>query len=188
MFEFILLASMVLLSVLAIHAVILRMAIIFFGIFSLVCSLLYLYYQAPDVAIAEAVIGSGLITLLYLTALKRYQVYNIAFTSPNFSQVSDHTIVEGTREGQFVHDIEQFCVNRELEPQFVFTPDDPQRLLETGQYELVLSQDDEQITVYGNRENYVVDELEILLILRYEDLNVVFERVGEDADAEIPDL
>ncbi len=188
MFEFILLASMVLLAILAIKAVILRMAIIYFGIFSLICSLLYLYYQAPDVAIAEAVIGSGLITLLYLTALKRYQVYNIAFTSPDFSVVSDRTIVEGTQQEQFVQDIESFCVNRELEPQFVFTPDPVGKLIETGQYELVLSQDEHQITVYGNKENFVVDELEMLLILRYSEMNVVFYRIGEDEEEEIPDL
>jgi putative multicomponent Na+:H+ antiporter subunit B len=64
----------------AIWTRILRHAVIFLGIFSLLCSFLYLYYGAPDVAIAEAVIGSGLVMLLYLTAIKRYRTFGICFT------------------------------------------------------------------------------------------------------------
>ncbi len=184
MVELILLISLVLLALLAIRSEILRVAVVFFGIFSLVCSFLYLYYQAPDVAIAEAVIGSGLITLLYLTALKRYKVYNIAYTSDAFTQVTDRTIVEGTRHEHFVREIEEFCFNRELEPQLVFTPDPVDELVETGQFDLIIRQEGERITVYGNRENFVVDELEMLLILRYEDLNIKIERFGEEQEQE----
>ncbi len=184
MVELILLISLVLLALLAIRAEILRVAVVFFGIFSLVCSFLYLYYQAPDVAIAEAVIGSGLITLLYLTALKRYKVYNIAFTSDSFTDVTDRTIVEGTRHEHFLGEVEEFCLNRELEPQLVFTPDSVDELLETGQFDLIIRQEGEQITVYGNQENFVVDELEMLLILRYEDLSIKVERFGENPEQE----
>lgn len=182
MFEFIILGSAVTLAILSLRTSILRNSVIFFGIFSLICSLLYLYYQAPDVAIAEAVIGSGLVTLLYLTALKRYRVYNIAFTSSSFSAVSDRQIIEGTRHGQFIRDIEEFCFQRELEPQFVFTPDPVEALVETGTFELIIGQEEDGIRVVGNRENYVVDELEMLLILRYEEMNIKIERYGEGPD------
>ena len=50
-----LLVILVALAILAVRSEILRSAVVYFGIFSLICSFLYLYYNAPDVAIAEAV-------------------------------------------------------------------------------------------------------------------------------------
>ena len=45
---------------------------IYLGVFSLICSFVFLLYAAPDVAIAEAIIGSTLSTILYLVALYKY--------------------------------------------------------------------------------------------------------------------
>jgi putative multicomponent Na+:H+ antiporter subunit B len=178
--EAILLLLLVLLAIIAVETQILRMAVIFLGIFSLLLSFLYLYYGAPDVAIAEAVMASGLVTLLYLTALKRYRVYNICFTNQMFSEVDDRYIIEGTRRGQLLHEIEQFCISKELEPQTVCTPDDLTSLMDQRKYDLIIRQEGDQLTVYGSQENYFVDELEMLLILRYQDLNCKIVRYAED--------
>lgn len=121
MIELLLLASIVLLALLALYTATLRVAVICFSVFSLITSFLYVFYQAPDVAIAEAVMGSGLITLLYLTALKRYRVYSVCYTNTDFPTVSDRDIIEGTRKGELVREIEDFCYARELAPQLVFT-------------------------------------------------------------------
>ncbi len=48
-----------------------KRAIIALGAFSLLASFCYLLYHAPDVAIAEAVIGSALSTILFIVALKK---------------------------------------------------------------------------------------------------------------------
>ncbi len=53
----------VILAILAIQTNTLRRAIVYLCVFSLLCSFCYLLYQAPDVAIAEAVIGSTLATI-----------------------------------------------------------------------------------------------------------------------------
>ncbi len=55
----------------------LRNAIIYMGVFSLSIAFVYMLYNAPDVAIAEAVIGSTLATILYLVALQKYKVFTI---------------------------------------------------------------------------------------------------------------
>ena len=180
MIEAILLLLLILLAIVAVETQILRMAVVFLGIFSLLLSFLYLYYGAPDVAIAEAVMASGLVTLLYLTALKRYRVYNICFTNQMFREVDDRYIVEGTRRGQLLREVEQFCISKELEPQVVFTPEDLETLMETRKYDLIIRQEGDQLTIYGSQENYFVDELEMLLILRYQDLNTRFMRYAED--------
>ena len=45
--------------------------IIFLSIFSIVLSVLYIMHQAPDVALAEAVIGAGLNTAIFVTAISQ---------------------------------------------------------------------------------------------------------------------
>ncbi|MGC9314305.1 MAG: Na(+)/H(+) antiporter subunit B [bacterium] len=46
-------------------------AVIASGIIGLFASVIYLILSAPDVAMAEAAIGSGLTTVIFLLALKR---------------------------------------------------------------------------------------------------------------------
>jgi uncharacterized MnhB-related membrane protein len=190
MVELLLSGCVLLLAVLSLRTENLHVAVVYFSVFSLICSFLYLYYQAPDVAIAEAVMGSGLITLLYLTALKRYKVYSICYTNTDFPTVSDRDIIEGTRKGELVREIEAFCFARELEPQLVFTPQPVREIMESGRHDLIIHQSGSSITILGNRENYVIDELEVLLVLRYQDLKVIVERYGnspEYGDDELPE-
>ncbi|MFW6234029.1 MAG: Na(+)/H(+) antiporter subunit B, partial [Spirochaetota bacterium] len=54
MVELLLLGCVILLAILSLRTENLRVAVVYFSVFSLICSFLYLYYQAPDVAIAEA--------------------------------------------------------------------------------------------------------------------------------------
>lgn len=49
-------------------------AVIASGIIGLFASVIYLILSAPDVAMAEAAIGSGLTTVIFLLALKRLGV------------------------------------------------------------------------------------------------------------------
>ena len=182
MIEVILLVALLVLSVMAIESRIMRVSIVYLGTLSLLMSFLYLFYNAPDVAIAEAVMASGLTTLLFLTALKRYRVYRICFTNEAFRRVNDRYIFEGTRRGALLHEIEQFCIARELEPQVVCTPESLDVVARSGRYDLIIRQEGDELRVYGDKENYFVDELEVLLILRYHDLNVRFIRSGDPVE------
>lgn len=49
----------------------LLVAIILFGVFSLMMSLLWLLLHAPDVALTEAAIGAGVTTVLFLAVVVR---------------------------------------------------------------------------------------------------------------------
>jgi ABC-type amino acid transport substrate-binding protein len=57
-------------------------AVIVLGAFSLVLSLVFYYLHAPDVAIAEAAIGSGFATVIFLIAIKKRGVL-IMLTYPH---------------------------------------------------------------------------------------------------------
>lgn len=73
MAEKIVLILMIVISILVIHQKHLRIAVIWLGVFSLLASVAYLFRHAPDVAIAEAVIGSTLATVLYLVVLRKQE-------------------------------------------------------------------------------------------------------------------
>jgi len=65
----------ILLIVFAIYSVFaknLKRAIAGAGIFGLWVSIIYMFYRAPDVALAEAVISSSLATILYVVTIKNY--------------------------------------------------------------------------------------------------------------------
>lgn len=62
---------MVAAALFAIHSKSLLSAVIGSGVVSLVASILFIILHAPDVAMTEAAIGSGLTTVVFLLALSR---------------------------------------------------------------------------------------------------------------------
>ena len=67
---------LVLLVVTALGAVLIRgyiTSIIVLSVFSVVTTVIFAFLQAVDVAMAEAVIGAGLMTAIFVTAVSRTQ-------------------------------------------------------------------------------------------------------------------
>jgi multicomponent Na+:H+ antiporter subunit B len=75
MIEYLMLTSLIVLVLLIVQQSSLRAAIVLLGAYSLMSSLVYLHHGAPDVALAEAVIGSTLATVLYLAALRKQEAF-----------------------------------------------------------------------------------------------------------------
>lgn len=69
--EYLLLFLMVVVAFLAVIFEEELISIICLSIFSITLTALYLLYKAPDVALAEAVIGSGLNTAIFMTAISQ---------------------------------------------------------------------------------------------------------------------
>jgi uncharacterized MnhB-related membrane protein len=179
----VLLIMTVLVAVVAVWTKILRHAVIFLGIFSFICSFLYLYYGAPDVAIAEAVIGSGLVMLLYLTAIKRYRTYSIIVAYEQDHRIEDATMQElaSSEQGRLLQEIEKFCLSRELEPEIVYSREAVETILEDGRYDLIVQAGGDELIVHGRSDNFLVDELEMLLILHSSDTSTEFVRIGAES-------
>ncbi|NSW89206.1 MAG: DUF4040 domain-containing protein [Firmicutes bacterium] len=74
------LGVMTVFALLAVQTHQLRRAVIYLGVFSLINSFAYVFYGAPDVSLAEAIIGSTLVTVLYLIALKKYKPLPTRYT------------------------------------------------------------------------------------------------------------
>lgn len=151
------LLMMIVFAILAVQTPKLRRAIIYLGIFSLISSFCYLLYQAPDVAIAEAIIGSTLATILYLVALQKHSVFTIYYTDENDAAVNDEYINKGRT--RILNLIEQFCVSKELEPQVIFTTETLENIRNSSAYDLIVRQKDSSIFVYGHHQNYHLESL-----------------------------
>lgn len=176
--EVVLLIVMGGMALLTIRTSVLRLAIVYMGVFSLAASLLYVLYRAPDVAIAEAVIGSGLVALLYLSALKRYRVYTIGLVRHHPENITDREIIQAEHNAA-IRDIEQFCIEREREPQTVFTRETVEQAIANYHYDLVIEERDGRVRLYGHRDNYLVDELEVLFAMRDRDMELEVVRYDE---------
>lgn len=64
-------------------------AIISSGVISLLASIIYILLAAPDVAMTEAAIGSGLTTVVFLLALKRINALRSADSGYGVDSVSE---------------------------------------------------------------------------------------------------
>ncbi len=67
----IILTLLVILGVLSLQFKDLLNAVICLAIFSLLSSLLFYYLHAPDVAIAEAAVGAGVATVIFIWVISR---------------------------------------------------------------------------------------------------------------------
>ncbi len=71
-------AMMIGAAIFAVYSRSILSAIISSGVISLLASIIYILLAAPDVAMTEAAIGSGLTTVVFLLALRRIHAYAAA--------------------------------------------------------------------------------------------------------------
>lgn len=156
-----------------------RHSVIYLGIFSLCISFVYLIYNAPDVALAEAIIGSTISTILYLVALQKYKIFTIYF------RIRDLKDCDNSKDCSFDSSItkllSKFCSKQELESQFIFSNLSLDEIIEHHQYALIIENPAETyaLTVYAHSENFKLDALEAFLNEEYQK-PYVLKKVQED--------
>lgn len=168
-------------AAIALHSRMLRLSIIALAIFSLLGALLFLLYSAPELAIAEAVIGSALVTLLFLTALKRYPVFTIGVVSALPDRLNDAHILRAKYSSVFRH-IRTFLLKREREAQLVFTRLTVGEAMRDARYDAVVEVGTDPIKIHGLVDDFMVVELEMSVEMHRDDIdeNVRFAFHTED--------
>ena len=180
MTENVFLIALVVLAVVALNTKKLRRAVVYLGVFSLVSSFVYLLYGAPDVAIAEAIIGSTITTVLYLVALRKYQVFSIYYSS----SVNDSDIQQLKGHSTFLNSLEAFLAKREMEPRIIYSADSIETILNQENFDLAIHHTDQDIWVYGCAEDYQLDAVEEYLQTNHGDLHINLIRCAEGEDNE----
>ncbi len=146
---------LIVMAIMALHTQRLRRAVLFMGLFSLSISFVYLVYQAPDVAIAEAIIGSAFATVLYLVALQKYKVFTVYLIVGNVEDQKEKQQLQYLKKY-----IETFCAIQELEPIFIYTEMDRKAIVADHEYELIVEVGERNFLLYGHPENMKIDQLQ----------------------------
>ncbi len=158
----IVLLSMIALAIVTINVSSLRKAVIFLSVFSLVSSFAYVLLGAPDVALAEAVMGVSLSTVLYLVAIKKFRVFRVyyhsKFDDPDYLPISHHDRNEVERY------MDDYLKGKEIEIDIINTSETTTEIREKYDYDLIISHKNDKIKIYGERSNYLYDGLVDYLI------------------------
>ena len=180
MTENIFLITRVVLAIIALNTKKLRGAEVYLGVFSLVSSFVYLLYGAPDVAIAEAIIGSTITTVLYLVALRKYRVFSIYYTC----STNDQDIQQLKDSSTFLKNLEAFLIKRKIEPQIIYSADPIETILDQENIDLPIHHSNQNFQIYGCAEDYQLDAVEEYLQANHGDLNIHLIRCAEGANNE----
>ncbi len=122
-------------------------SIIYLSIFSLLASWSYLLAHAPDVAIAEAVIGSTLFTVLFLVAMKKYRRYRVffLFREPSSKDRLVKKLVRILKRFAFINDIQ-------FDKVYVLSRID--EIHSRGiEYDFVIQKNLDNFYIYGRKDN-----------------------------------
>jgi uncharacterized MnhB-related membrane protein len=155
--------SLIVLAFAAVQTAKLRRASVYLGAFSLICSFAYLSYNAPDVAIAEAVIGCTLATILLLIALKKYHVITIYYIENEDDEESPNAGSTWSPEKErrdLTASLETFLSSRGFEPQTISTHLDDKELCEQENYNLLIVHEKQDISIYSSGIRYIAPEIE----------------------------
>ncbi len=140
------LLSLVALSCVIVFTHKLRIAIILSGSCSMIAALVYLFLAAPDVALAEAVIGSTLSTIILLAGTQKYRVCTVC------ALPSDEKL-----ETKLWSSINRCAAKKELEANIVHV--DTQEELHDHYYDLGYKVSKDEIILYGENESYFIQDV-----------------------------
>lgn len=179
MFQTFLLITVLTLALFAILSDNLLRSNIYLGVFSLTMALIYLHYNAPDVALAEAAIGVGLSTVMYLVALKKITVYDICFVNEGGEVFDDDDI--GKYMSDVIRPLETFIEKiEEIEPQTSYTNRAIEEVINDKNHDFIILQNENEFILYGHESDEVYQHIkkEITDIIKGE-FDIEFKQLEE---------
>jgi uncharacterized MnhB-related membrane protein len=170
--EKLLFITMIVFAFMAVQTPKLRRAVIFLAVFSATSAFVYIILGAPDAALAEAVIGSTIATVIYLSALQKYKVFTIYYTNERRHEYRKTGLTR--RRNALLRKIESYCSGRDLEPQTVYTTEDLEEIYKKKGWDIIVRRRDMHFRVYGSEQNYHVGEI----VKEIEEMHGDFEEMG----------
>jgi len=157
MIEAILLVLLMIIALMAVSTDNLLRTIIYSEVFSLILALLFLYYNAPDVALAEAAIGVGLSTIMYLVALKKVQMYDICYVDESAIRFDDDNI--HAIQNKVLSSLEKFIEqSEELEPRITYSNYDFNTIAE-DEHDIIIRKIGDTFYFYGQSTDVVFQDI-----------------------------
>lgn len=157
MFQSFLFISVLIVSLFVVLTENMRHSVIFLGVFSLIMALIYLDFNAPDVALAEAAIGVGLSTVMYLVALKKIRVYDICYINEeeDFNDEYIHNF-----RNRVIRPLELYLEHtEEVEPQLTYTNHSIEEVIREDSHDFIIYQKGMQTYVLGEKSDHIFQDV-----------------------------
>lgn len=149
--------TLIIFAIFAIQTGVLRNAVIYLAVFSLLCSVVYLFHGAPDVAIAEAVIGCTLSTILYLVALKKYSIFTVYYRC--LSNDLDEIQMLKSEKNHMKTVLTKFASKQELQLDIINTTSSFKQISDSSSYDVIIFHSNRGIWLHGLQNSYQYNEL-----------------------------
>ena len=154
----------------------LRNAVVVLGAFSLISSLIYLFYQAPDVALAEAVIGTTISTILYLVAMQKYRAFTVYILIDDPS-VTDSAYFDHSKQ-PLMQALEKYCSKQELELHILYSIEKLEVVMKKHTFSLIIKESENSNDIWAHPEYLKIESLKTFF--EEECISCHFNTVKED--------
>ncbi|WP_025436281.1 Na(+)/H(+) antiporter subunit B [Peptoclostridium acidaminophilum] len=153
--------------------------VILYSIFSLLCATLYLVYMAPDVALAEAAIGSAFVPMIFIVAISKQREFIV------LSRLEDGFLSagsDGSRPGRGYVILKALC--RQYGLKLVLCPSGEEkacRILARSSADIFVYEEDGEYIMEGKGSSLIMERLSHMLI-DHEDISLVLTGDDENYD------
>lgn len=149
----------------------LRRAVVYLAVFSAGSAFVYVLLGAPDAALAEAVIGSTIATVIYLSALQKYKVFTVYYTNEQRREYKRSDLFR--RRNTVLQRMESFCSGKDLEAQIIYTTESKEDVMTKHGWDLIVRRNKNKFSIYGSEQNYHIEELKQYIEDKFVDLRDV---------------
>lgn len=158
MFQAFLLITLLVFASFSVFSDNIKRSVIYLGVFSLLMAVTYLHFNAPDVALAEAAIGVGLSTVMYLVATKKVSVYDICYVNEDVKVFDDKSIDEIMNN--VVRPLEHFLERtEEIEPQLAYTNHPIEKIMREDSHDFYIHRKGQLTYLYGDSTDGVFQDI-----------------------------
>jgi len=157
----------------------LRRAVVYLAVFSAGSAFVYVLLGAPDAALAEAVIGSTIATIIYLSALQKYKAFTIYYTNELRHEYRQSNLFR--RRNTVLQRIEKFCSGKDLEAHILYTTEQLQDVMKNHGWDIIVRRNKNRFSIYGLEQNYHIEDMRKYIDENFNDL----KELGYEIDLHI---
>ena len=146
----------------------LRRSVVYLAVFSAGSAFVYVLLGAPDAALAEAVIGSTIATIIYLSALQKYKSFTIYYTNEMRHEYRQSNLFR--RRNAVLQRIENFCSGKDLEAHIMYTTESLQEVMKNHGWDIIVRRKKNKFSIYGMEQNYHIEDMKKYIDENFSDL------------------
>ena len=120
-------------------------AVVYMGVFSFLAAVVFLLLGAPDVALAEAIIGSTLSTIIYLIAIKKFKIFTVYHINNK-----DYDTKRETYINQVIKDLFSYLKSKEMQQNIIHTNLSLETLIKHEEQCFIIENTDDAIVIHSN--------------------------------------